>query len=362
MSDLPRRLVSHHGLARPVHPPGAEGVRALLAARRCIQLDPLDTIGTNPDLVAIARLDGVSRGDVYRHLLPGHAFEHFAKERCLLPPAVFPRYREHARQVPGWRQHGRLKRLPPGVLDAVLAEVQARGPVTADELADHGRVEPVDWSGWKGTSKAATLALRVLALQCRVVVCGRTSRGKRYDVPERALPTAHDAAPEDADAAFALDLAEAAGMLPEAVGPWWGPLRKRKGPLVERLVADGRLERIGIPGTRRTWLTVAGWRDRPVHEPDDRLRVLGPLDPLLWDRDLVRRLFGFDYVWEVYKPAAQRRWGWYVCPLLHRGALVGRIEAHTEDGRAVVDRLWEESPGAVDQAALDVALERLAVG
>jgi uncharacterized protein len=65
-------------------------VRALVARLRCIQLDPRDPLGTNADLVALARVDGIAKGDVYRPLLPGYAFEHFAKERCLLPASAFP--------------------------------------------------------------------------------------------------------------------------------------------------------------------------------------------------------------------------------------------------------------------------------
>ena len=90
------------------------------------------------------------------------------------------------------------------------------------------------------------------------------------------------------------------------------------------------------------------------------MRILGPLDPLLWDRKLVELAFDFAYVWEVYKPAAQRTWGYYVCPLLHEGRMVGRIEAHREGGEVVLDHLWEASPGSVDPVALAACLERLA--
>jgi hypothetical protein len=59
----------------------------------------------------------------------------------------------------------------------------------------------------------------------------------------------------------------------------------------------------------KRWLAPAGFRSRPVTAPGTWMRILGPLDPILWDRGLVNQLFGFQYVWEVYKPEAQRRWG-----------------------------------------------------
>ena len=53
---------------------------------------------------------------------------------------------------------------------------------------------------------------------------------------------------------------------------------------------------------------------------------LAPLDPFAWDRDLLRSLYDFDYVWEVYVPEKKRRWGYYVLPILFGDRLVGRIE------------------------------------
>jgi hypothetical protein len=359
-----RYLVSHLGLASPALPPGAEGVRVLLRQLRSIQLDPLDVIGTNADLVALARVDGITRGDVYRHLYPGHAFEHWAKERCILPASAFPHYRDRSLETPWWGLATRLERLPERVLHAVLEEVAARGPVTASELTDHGAVQALDWSGWKGTGKATSMALEVLWTRCQVVVCGRGPGGKRYDVPERALPevartpSGHTSA-ESFERWAVTERVEAAGLLSRAAGPHWSVLSKvRTSGLPDALVREGVLEEVGLPGSPKRYLAPRGFRERPVAEPDERMRILGPLDPLLWDRALVRLAFGFEYVWEVYKPADQRRWGWYVCPLLHRGQLVGRLEARVEDGVLRVDNLWRQKGVKLDDAALDEALSR----
>jgi hypothetical protein len=346
-------------LRRPLKRKGAGGVRALLETLRAIQLDPLDPMGTNADLVALARVDGIARGDVYRHLLPGHAFEHFAKERCLLPAYAFPYYRDQAVETPWWRLTERLRRLPERVVTEVLAEVRERGPLGPRECTSRGRVEALDWNGWTGTARAATMALEVLWTRCQIVVAGRRPRGKLYDVPERALPEHADAAGGDFERFALLERVEAAGLLAEAAGPHWSMLRDtRRGPLPSTLVDEGLLERVRIEGSPRTYLAPAGFRRRRFPSHDDRMRILGPLDPLLWDRALVRHAFGFDYVWEVYKPAAKRKWGYYVCPLLHRGELVGRLEGAAKGGSLVVERLYREPDRAFDEDALDAALQR----
>ena len=90
------------------------------------------------------------------------------------------------------------------------------------------------------------------------------------------------------------------------------------------------------------------------------MRILAPLDPLMWDRPLVQHATGFEYLWEVYKPAAQRRWGYYVCPLLYRGRLAGRVEARRRDGDVVVEQVWREAGwNRTTTSALDDAISRL---
>jgi uncharacterized protein YcaQ len=366
-----RFLVGHHALRAPELPSGAAGVRALLARLRCIQLDPLDPLGTNADLVALARVDGIAKGDVYRHLLPGFAFEHFAKERCLLPADAFPWYRaEVAVETTWWSHAERLRRLPAGVVEKVLDEVRARGPVAADDLADHGAVEPLDWSGWRGTPRAAKMALEVLQTRCEVVVAGRGPRGKLYDVPERALPAVarrrvhpRGRGPAERVEAFRrwalLERVEAAGLLSRAGGSTWSMLEPaRRAGIAEALVAEGALEEVKVEGSTRTYLAPRGFASRHHPAPDGRIRLLGPLDPLVWDRALVRAVFGFDYRWEVYFPAHLRRFGWYVCPLLRGDALVGRVDGAVARGALRVRAVWAEPGGDLDGAALLACLER----
>lgn len=109
---------------------------------------------------------------------------------------------------------------------------------------------------------------------------------------------------------------------------------------------------MGLEGSSRRFLATPT-DPPPVGEVPPR--VLGPLDPLVWDRDLVRVVFGFEYLWEVYKPAGQRRWGYYVCPVVAGDGFVGRVEAQRAGEDLVVTGVWGDPPGAV----LEVALARI---
>jgi uncharacterized protein YcaQ len=84
-------------------------------------------------------------------------------------------------------------------------------------------------------------------------------------------------------------------------------------------------------------------RGEPLERPS--VAFLAPLDPLAWDRDLMRSLFDFDYVWEVYVPEHKRRWGYYVLPVLWGDRLVGRIEPRIDTRAGVVRMLglwWQD--------------------
>jgi uncharacterized protein YcaQ len=212
-----------------------------------------------------------------------------------------------------------------------------------------------------GTSKATSMAVEILWTRCDIVVTGRTESGvKIYDVPERAfgdVPPAKEEFPR-----WALrERVEAAGLLTRAGGSMWSMLGGiRTSPLVDGMIEAGELVDVAIEGSPRRYLASPSFLKTKPARYDDRVRILGPLDPLLWDRNLVRHVFDFDYVWEVYKPAPQRRWGWYVCPLLHRDALIGRIEARIERETLIVQKMWLEgvSEHGDKREAIVAALER----
>ena len=97
---------------------------------------------------------------------------------------------------------------------------------------------------------------------------------------------------------------------------------------------------------------------------DPQVAFIAPLDPFIWDRQIARDVFGFDYVWEVYVPEHKRRWGYYVLPILFGDRLVGRIEPRLERKSGTLRILgiwWEQGIGRKRRGAVDEAVERLRV-
>ena len=116
------------------------------------------------------------------------------------------------------------------------------------------------------------------------------------------------------------------------------PGATRRSELLDELVESHCLVPIAVDGVRGDRFVVAEElrlleqaaselaANMPPGGVPPGVAFLAPLDPFVWDRQLLRPLFGFDYIWEVYVPEKKRRWGYYVLPVLYGDKLVGRIE------------------------------------
>jgi uncharacterized protein YcaQ len=153
-----------------------------------------------------------------------------------------------------------------------------------------------------------------------------------------------------------------------------GPVRAE---LITDLVERGELVPVAVEGVRgerfviaeeMPWLDaaerdaagppVAAWAPR---DPEaSGVALLAPLDPFVWDRDFLRTLFDFDYIWEVYVPEAKRRWGYYVLPILWGDRLVGRIEPRIDRAADAVRILGVHWQAGFDPQAHPAFLGRLA--
>ena len=367
-----RFLTLHHLLAPPRSLPAAPAsVERVMDRLGSIQFDPIGIAGRNHDLVLHARVAGYQPAWtddlLYRQR---RWFEAHNKALCLLPTAELPYYRimwqraaaRHAQDT--WGDHG-------AYADELLARVAADGPLGASDFVPEPSIE---WY-WRPTNRARAI-LEALWEAGRLGLARREGNRRLYDLPERLYPPellAREVPEREQLRHKLLSRYRAHGLLGAAGGAelWSGvhpPTDRRadrgalRARLLDELVTAGELAPVAVDGVRGLRYVLAdemGTLDRAAEAvgagraADPGVAFLAPLDPLVWDRDFLRSLYGFDYVWEVYVPAARRRWGYYVLPLLFGDRLVGRIEPRIDRlARTVtVAGLWFEvgfDPRAAD--------------
>lgn len=335
-----------------------------------VQFDPLKPLGCNHDLVLQARVPGYRVGDwralAYRERAIVDAWD---KQASL----VLMRHWPQRRVYHGWHRSWwdeRVFAAHPEAVDAVLAELAERGPLASTDF-EH-QVHVSDWEGsWYGP-KLTKHVLRALWHTGRVVTHHRVGLKHVYDLAERVVPAELLAAPEwseeDAERWLLVQRHRAAGLLrPNAPRELWSmPTRSpRRRALIRELVAAGELVALEVDGLRlhahpEALATLDQDASGAGSDPGVRgVRFVAPLDQLLWDRTLVERLFGFHYVWEVYKPAAKRRWGYYVLPVMDGEGFVARFDARLR-GHAWHLHGWWWEPGVTPDAALLGRLEAAA--
>jgi len=359
LTALRRLAISAQGYAPRARRASTRDVEDAIRRASCIQLDSISTVERSHRIAISSRVGEYAPGTVPRLLRKGRVIEYWAHEACLLPVEDWPLFgwvRERFRDDHPW--HGDVKARYPGLAEQILGQIRERGAVSSRDFDGKGSGTMWNW-------KPAKVMLEALFSAGELVIAGRVSGFQRvYDLPERVLPREMIGAPavseHDAVRELVLRAVRARGPLTEtAIAEHWRlPGRgARVRPVVDELVADGVLERLRVEeGGSPVVVETAMELDPP--RPTTAV-LLSPFDNLLWDRPFARRVLGFDHVIEVYKPAPQRKYGYYVLPFLWRDRIVGRADLKTErsDGTLVVRSLHVE-PGVRRSAALEDAFDR----
>ncbi len=378
-----RFLVRRHLLAPPrSQPAGFDGVRAVFARLGSVQFDPLAVAGRNHDLVLHARVLDYDP-DWTNALLyeRRELFETYNKMLSLLPTSELPWFRLAWDRFLAEHRDGAFARHPETVAH-VLERLRDDGPLSS---LDFQRRSTIDWY-WGPTSEVRAI-LEALS-EAGVIGLARREGNRRYfDLVERLFPAELLARrPDEREQQLhkLLSRYRAHGLLGEGgqAELWYGIAKARPAPddppgtptrqaLREALVASGDLLPVAVEGVRGTRYVLgeeAGQLRTAEAETaagtlltDPGVVLLAPLDSFVWDRDLLRSLFGFDYVWEVYVPQTKRRWGYYVLPLLFGDRLVGRIEPRIDRATRTVRVLgawWEPGFRPGDEGGFVPALRR----
>jgi uncharacterized protein YcaQ len=331
-------------------------VEQVIRALSCVQLDSISVVERSHRIALSCRIGEYPHAAVSRLLGQGRVFEYWAHEACLIPMEEWPLFRATMRNHHPWR--GDVIGQDPQLAEEVRAAVRERGPVASRDFDGTGDGGMWNW-------KPAKVMLEALWHSGEVVIAGRVSGFQRlYDLAERVVPREVLDAPEPNEATRLRELAiravRARGALTEAgVMEHWrlrgGVARIRA--QVDALVREGVLEQVAVEDGGAPVVVSAGAELDPPR-PSAAV-LLSPFDNLLWDRPFARRVLDFDHLIEVYKPASQRRFGYYVLPFLWRDRIVGRadVKAERTEGALVVKAFHLED-GVRRSAALDDAFDR----
>jgi hypothetical protein len=348
--------------------PDMRHLRRVLRRVHLLQMDSVNVLQRAHYLPLYSRLGPYPTGllDRAAYRTPRDLFEYWGHEASLIPVEVQPllRWRMAAAHTSAWGGMRRIAVEQPALVAWVLDEVRRRGPLTAAEI-EHDAPRPSGNWGWNWSE--VKRALEWLFWCGEVTAAERTtSFARRYDVPERVLPPAVLSAPtpEPADAWRSLVelAARALGVAAEVeLRDYFRlPVNGARAAVAE-LVDAGVL----LP------VTVQGWRQPAFLHRDARLprwvraaTLVSPFDPLIWERGRTERLFAMTYRIEIYVPAPQRLYGYYVLPFLLGDTFVARVDLKA-DRRAGVLRVpaaWIEPAAeeAETAGALAAELRRLA--
>jgi uncharacterized protein len=279
-------------------------------------------------------------------------FEYWAHEAAVLPVDRYPLWRWKMDETRPWRRAQALIDAHPGLLDAVLAQVEEAGPLTVSDLdAPNHRNEA--WWGY-GPGK---VALEVLFAEGKLAALRTDNFMRHYDVPQRMIPRAHlDADPPPREVAYRELLRS--GVRHHGIGTahdiadYFRLHVPTARPILEAMADRGEIEQVSVPG----------WRG-PVYLDPDTTRprsitgatLLSPFDPVVWYRERAERLFGFRYRIEIYVPEDKRVHGYYVLPFMLDGRLVARVDlkADRREGKLLVRSAFvedDEDPVGVSDA------------
>lgn len=288
-----------------------------------LQLDPTAVVAPSADLVAWSRLGIDYQPQHLQHALERDRtlFEHRFQATEVEPPTALVRPMADLSlflaEMAAWQSGSRRRLEWMAANDVfrrqVLDLLRASGPLTSRDIPDTSAV-PWQSTGWTN-DRNVTQMLEFLLARGEIAVTGRRGRERLWDLAEHVYPAGLTVVPAD-----------------EA--------RRIRGARWLRALGVARPKVVGEAGIPAEIEGLSGaWRVDPEATAEGfagRTALLSPFDRLIHDRARALDLFAFDYVLEMYKPKATRRWGYFALPVLHHDELVGKVDVMADRDTSVL--------------------------
>jgi len=346
---------------------GKKGTAEAIRACEAVQLDPLNVAARSQDIVLHSRVLDYKPEYLYQVAYKDRQFFDYGGWLAMYPMSDLPYWRYHM------QKHVYDKRIEGFVLnneelfEQVRAELRKRGPLGNRDL-DGNRVGTWNYRGRKDTS----LVLYDMWLSGELMMHHRNGFDRVYDFRENVAPKEYDyvVTEEEAIEFFARKAVSFAGLKREGnmKAEWQYYLhRDFSRAEIENLLGvwkeSGKFAQVQIEGGRDTYLILGGdvaaleaiekgkvpkgWNPKNITTLDE-VTFLSSLD-IVSARGRAKKLFDFDYKWEVYVPAHKRRWGYYVLPILYGDDLVARLDPKLDRTTMTLDikGFWHEDDAPV---------------
>lgn len=353
-------ILAHQNLWQPRSLKGKDGILEYISRVGCIQFDPLNVVGYNPNLVLQSRIQNY-KSEYLQELLyeDRKLLDGWDKNMSIYRVEDWPyfsRYRDRALKKYSVEISSINKLLP-----EVRENLREKGPLSSIDLKFDTKV---NWS-WAPT-RAARAALESMYFWGELIIHHKVGTRKIYDFVEKYLPK---------DLLSMTDPNSTMNQYYEwnvkrrigAVGLLWGRgsdawlgvrwmKSKERTQAISRLEESGEILKIEVEDIKYPFY-IRKEEAFLLHkvlkgiEAKPKASIIAPLDNLLWDRKLIKEFFGFEYVWEVYKPASERKYGYYVLPVLYGDRFVARFEPkfNKSTGNLEIVNWWWEPNVVVSQ-------------
>jgi len=318
-----------------------EDIQSVFKQQALVQLDPLNPAGRNHDLFFQSRIKNYEIDTFQKIVYPKKlVFEAYFPNLMAISKEHFPLFLSQMKQEYLHKYYQsrleKVEKIHSGILEEAVKFLQENGPSKASDIEEIAKIKP-DFSFWK-TSNLAGMSLEILWILGRVIIFGRDENWRKiYYLTEEYFETV---------------LLEKVDLTHEEISYKKFLIKQKSYPLINLgkvaisktgSLILGKKKRISPEwfrtdysdksphilkaiGEQRGVAVPYNWKEFLKKDLDGNMRALAPLDPLIRDRDLTLKVFNFDYVWEVYKIPKDRKWGYYVYPLLFQGKLFGRTE------------------------------------
>lgn len=315
---------------------GKDGVLKYVQKVGCIQYDPLNICGKNSDLVLQSRVNGYQEQHLYDLLYQDRALvDGWDKQMAIYQASDWNLYaavrQKRLTEIKQWLgEEDFLQALE--YVDEITELVRESGPLLSAQINLGKRRDSV----W-GHKKTSTATLDYLFHSGMLGIYKRNGTQKVYELMERLLPEElfHQPWPFADEKEFYKwyvnrRIGSVGLVWNKAGGNWYGHFvsdRSIRNQVLAELKEEQLIEEVMIEGLKDIfYMRKEDSRYLDYQRFDDQVRFLAPLDNLIWDRTMIEQIFGFQYTWEVYVPAAKRKYGYYVLPVLYKNQLIARFE------------------------------------